>query len=189
MGFKRKWKNKSGTVIYYAWRNMKRRCNDKNDASYHRYGGRGISVCDEWMDSYDTFYEDMHATHADGLTLDRINCNGNYEKSNCRWATYSEQANNKNCNARIEYKGITKTIGEWADELNLSAKELSRAYKRYSCYSATTYNELFSPEYLFKLRIDNRHNQCIECGTEQTCHWYKKGKLCNTCYCKKYRSR
>ena len=84
----------SKTVEYKTWRAMLRRCYNKKCEAYRYYGERGIMVCEEWW-SFDTFLLDMGKRPAVGLSLDRINNNGNYEPGNCRWATSKEQANNK----------------------------------------------------------------------------------------------
>lgn len=94
-----KWRNPTSTKEYFAWRDMRRRCSNPKDASYASYGGRGISVCSEW-ESYDQFYEDMGEC-PEGLTLDRIDVNGNYSKENCRWATWKEQHNNQRRNVIV----------------------------------------------------------------------------------------
>jgi hypothetical protein len=89
-------RNKRGKKMpeYISWQAMKRRCyNEKND-NYRYYGGRGIKVCDNWINSFTNFFEDM-GERPKGYTLDRIDPYGNYEPSNCRWATYKQQSNNQ----------------------------------------------------------------------------------------------
>lgn len=100
--------------IYDTWRSMKKRCYLKSSHNYKNYGARGIKVCDEWLDP-DTFYKwSMENGYDDNLTLDRIDVNGNYESSNCRWVDVKTQQNNKRNNKYIIYNGVTKTMSEWA---------------------------------------------------------------------------
>ena len=93
---------------------MRRRCSLERDSSYPYYGGRGISVCEEWQKDYAAFRSwAMGAGYAPGLTLDRIDTDGNYAPDNCRWATRKEQNLNKRNNHRVEYDGKNLTLSEW----------------------------------------------------------------------------
>lgn len=97
--------------IWYA---MVRRCTDEKDAAFPDYGGRGISVCQEWLD-YETFFSDMGKRPSHLHTLDRKDNNGNYEPSNCRWATKKEQANNRRSTVFVDYQGKSISLTELAE--------------------------------------------------------------------------
>ena len=119
--------------IYKSWSNMLNRCNNKNDKRYSDWGGRGIKVCKEWK-IFPNFYKDMSSTFKLGLTLDRINNNGNYCKENCHWATRKEQAlNTRNIERAIHitFNGVTKTISEWAEEIGIKKTTLYMRIKNY----------------------------------------------------------
>lgn len=115
---------KSKTRAHAAWRRMRQRCLNPNDAQYPNYGGRGISICREW-ENFEVFYMDMGDPPV-GKSLDRIDVNGNYEPINCRWADDFTQGNNRRCVHRITKDGKTMTISEWAKELGLSRYTIVR---------------------------------------------------------------
>ncbi|KKL78882.1 hypothetical protein LCGC14_2020410 [marine sediment metagenome] len=97
---------------------MLRRCNDPEHKSYKYYGGRGIKICERWW-KFSDFLKDMGEC-PDGLSLERVNNNGNYEPGNCKWATQKEQCNNNRRNVKLTYKGKTMNMVQWAEELGIS---------------------------------------------------------------------
>lgn len=118
---KRKTHGMTKTRLYHIWQDMKARCYRKNNKNYDLYGGRGITVCEEWKNSFETFYEwSMANGYSDSLTIDRVDSNGNYEPSNCRWATQKQQCNNFSRNRILTLDGVSKTMSEWADITGIS---------------------------------------------------------------------
>lgn len=101
------------TRPYRAWSGMKRRCSNPNDAMYKHYGGRGIDVCDKWL-KFEGFWEDMQDTYFDDGTIERIDNDGNYNKENCKWVPFAEQALNRRSTRRITYKGKEYALAELA---------------------------------------------------------------------------
>lgn len=122
-------KKKPKTLEYTAWTNMKDRCYNPNMKSFHNYGGRGIKVCDRWME-FAAFLSDMGLKPSKAHSLDRIDFNGDYEPSNCRWATYKEQARNRRGNRKIFYLGKYKLLCEWAEEYGISRQRLKDYVRR-----------------------------------------------------------
>lgn len=109
-----------GTPEYIAWKNLRARCGNPKKPVYRYYGGRGIKCCERWNDFANFLADVGHRPTAD-CSIDRINADGHYEPSNCRWATKTEQANNR-CNShRLDHNGRTHTIAEWGELLDLSA--------------------------------------------------------------------
>lgn len=100
------------TTEYYIWRGLINRCYNPKTKHYARYGGRGIKVCDQWRHSFINFFNDV-GYRPEGLSLDRKDNNGNYEPSNCRWATTTEQQNNTRANVLVTYNGETKSLTQW----------------------------------------------------------------------------
>lgn len=99
---------------YVAWRSMLTRVTNSQAINFDDYGGRGITVCDRWLNSFESFLEDMGPKPSKAHSLDRINNNGNYEPGNCRWATQVEQNNNTRRNRYVTVSGVSKTVSEWA---------------------------------------------------------------------------
>lgn len=114
------------TKIYGIWKNMKIRCLNPKAQNFHLYGGRGISVCDRWVDSFENFYEDMKDGYEEGLSIERIEVDEGYYKENCRWVTMADQAKNKRNTAYITYKGVTKRAFDWAEIIGANPRSLSR---------------------------------------------------------------
>jgi hypothetical protein len=113
------------TRAFNAWCLMKQRCLDRNFPSYPRYGGRGITVCERWRDSFENFLADM-GEPPPGTSIDRENNEGNYEPGNCRWATLKEQARNKRSSRLLSLGGRTQCLAAWAEEVGIGVKVLER---------------------------------------------------------------
>lgn len=114
---------------YGIWCHIKERCNNSNNKHYHNYGQRGIKVCDRWQKSFLAFYEDM-GKRPIGMTLERINNNGNYESSNCKWATRKEQGNNTRRNVILIYKGRSQNVTQWCTQLGIRQQTMFGRIKR-----------------------------------------------------------
>lgn len=112
------------TPEYYSWASMKSRClNPKNDR-YAEYGGRGITICKRWIDSFENFYADM-GPRPDKTTLERRDTDGNYEPENCCWATQKEQQSNRRNNNLLTHDGVTLTITEWSRRLGFKERAIA----------------------------------------------------------------
>lgn len=120
----------SDSRIYRIYAGMKGRCYGPSNTHYEYYGGRGIKMCDEWLDDFMNFYEWAMANgYEDHLTIDRIDVNGNYCPENCRWATRKEQLNNTRQNRFLKFNGETHTVKEWADITGINVSTLRRRLK------------------------------------------------------------
>ena len=120
--------------IYRIYQHMKDRCYRVTDKRYQRYGGRGIKICDEWLNSFVEFYNwSIQNGYKENLTIDRIDNNGNYEPKNCRWITHKEQNRNYSRNVLLTYRGETKCIIEWSEELGIKYQTLKYRIKRGFC--------------------------------------------------------
>ena len=111
------------TRLYGIWSDMRLRCYDEKNIAYHRYGGRGITICNEWKNDVKAFYDWATANgYKDSLTIDRIDNDGNYCPENCRWATVKEQASNRRSNILVTHNGKTQTMKKWANEVGTPYK-------------------------------------------------------------------
>lgn len=114
------------TLEYRTWQNIKTRCSNPQTDGYHRYGGRGISVCDRWKDSFENFLEDMGRCPI-GKTIERKDNDMGYDPDNCKWASRKCQSRNKSNNHHVTFKGRAQIIAEWAEEIGVLQQSL-RSY-------------------------------------------------------------
>lgn len=120
--------NKSKTKLYKIWQGMKKRCFNKNEEHYKYYGERGIIVCDEWKNDFMSFYNwAINNEYKDNFTIERIDVNGNYEPSNCKWVTFQEQGYNKTNSKLYELNGEIKCLSQWCKLYNV---DYHLVYKR-----------------------------------------------------------
>lgn len=123
---------KGGTRLYHIYKSMKNRTTNPNYKEYKYYGGRGIKICDEWLNDFEKFYDwSVSNGYKDDLTIDRIDVNGNYSPCNCRWVTMKEQQNNRRNNHIITYHGETHTVKQWAEKLEINYNTLLSRINRY----------------------------------------------------------
>jgi hypothetical protein len=120
---------KSKTKTYNSWMNLKQRCLNPKNPKFKYYGGRGIKVCNRWLDSFDNFFKDMGEVPPKG-SIERINNNGDYSPENCRWATSKEQSSNRRSNKFITHNGETLGICEWSQRLGGSVSLITYRLQR-----------------------------------------------------------
>jgi hypothetical protein len=127
------------TAEYGIWKGMKERCYNATHKQYHRYGGRGITICDRWRNSFENFFADMGKRPSPKHSIDRENNDGNYEPGNCRWATMREQQNNRSSCSYITFEGRTKSLSAWCDLLGVPyARVQHRIYAGHTFVEAVT---------------------------------------------------
>lgn len=120
------WSNKKASPEWTAWNQMRQRCSNPKNSSFKRYGARGIVVCERWQ-KFENFLADMGPKPVGPkrfFSVERKNNNGNYEPSNCKWATQTEQSNNRRSNRIVSWNGVTKTVTQWASELGIKVQTL-----------------------------------------------------------------
>jgi hypothetical protein len=117
--------------LYGIWHAMKQRCFDKSQRSYPQYGGRGITICNEWLGDIRIFFDwAMSHGYADNLSIDRIDVNGHYCPENCRWVSTGEQARNKTSNIKITFNGTTRVLSDWAKIKGIDKSTLANRIKK-----------------------------------------------------------
>lgn len=114
----------TGSNEYHIWSSMIQRCTNPENGAYDQYGGRGISVCSRWRNSFESFYADMGPRPSVEHTLDRRDCDGNYEPGNCRWVTWDIQQNNRRNNVRVDHEGSNDTLSNIAKRSEVNYKTL-----------------------------------------------------------------
>lgn len=120
---------KSESMEYKAWQSMKERCYNLKFVAYKDYGGRGIKVCDEWLNSFENFYKDMGDKPSENHSLDRKNNNKHYTPENCRWVNTVDQSNNRRTNILIKIDGQTLTLTQHARRLGLNLNTIRSRYR------------------------------------------------------------
>lgn len=154
-------RNKGASLhpLYGTWRNMVARCHDPSAVGFRQYGGRGITVCDRWRADFFNFLEDMGARPSSGLTIDRINNDGNYEPGNCRWATRTEQNSNRRTRphpSAIEHDGKVLGITAWSRELGIKLTTLRRRIEKGKPIDAVLSTEIQSKPHLITYRGETK---------------------------------
>ena len=121
----------TGTLLYKKWVSIKYRCNNPHCTDYMNYGGRGIKVCKEWEESFDSFQKWAYESgYSDGLTIERIDCDKDYCPENCKWIPMPDQAKNRRMCLMFTYNGKTQNLKQWCDDLGLNYKSThQRIYK------------------------------------------------------------
>jgi hypothetical protein len=133
---------------YNIWADIKQRCRNKDDKGYPNYGGRGIKMCDEWYNSFELFLKDVGVRPSPEHSLDRINNDGDYEPSNCRWATRDVQSRNKRTNIWVEHNGQRMIITDWAIYFGISIRKFNNGIKKGKTHEevvAHLYNTIITP--------------------------------------------
>lgn len=159
------------TRLYYIWTSMKARCFNQNNHSFKYYGNRGITVCEEWKQSFESFAAWANANgYSDTLTLDRLDNNKGYSPDNCRWADRTAQSRNRRNNRLLTYKGETKTFGEWAEITGIKNEVL---WKRLLIYGWSVEKAFTTPvkehkktEYRFYFEFNNKRQTLLEWAKE-----------------------
>lgn len=146
---------------YKIWSAIKQRCYNEKHESYDLYGRHGITMCDEWKESFEAFYRDMGPRPSDDHSIDRKDNDLGYSKSNCRWSTHKEQANNRRSNTLYEFNGETKTLADWCRDLNIDYETVHSRLCRGWTFEKSVKQKIVSPK-----KTKYAHNGKIQTLTE-----------------------
>lgn len=163
-----------GTRIYNIWASMIGRCRWKSHTSWKWYGGRGIKVCRRWL-KFENFLSDMGHPPFDGATIDRVDVHGNYDPDNCRWATITKQARNRNGNLLLTYGNTTQCASDWAEQLGIPTHRIhDRKRRGWSDVRALTSPRFDSRMVIqFKGRVHNLRDWAVLLGIKPGTLWYR----------------
>ena len=158
---------------YKIWTGIKQRCTNPANHAYQWYGANGITICERWADSFDNFLADM-GPHTKGMSIDRIDGTKGYSPENCRWATYSEQSNNRSSNVWIEYGGERLTAAQWSHRLNGTRQLVKDRLRRgWSVADAVTLPhksiEHFMPDGTPAVDVARRNGVCVKAFQARIC--------------------
>lgn len=157
----------SDSPLYTRWLNMRQRTSNPNRADYARYGGRGVTVCAEWRESFEAFAHDMGPGFSPDLTLERVDNTRGYEPGNCRWATHVEQNRNRRSSRLLEFRGQTKSLVEWVELLGLRYHTVKARLSRLGWSVERALTTGADPSALAQLDADRRAAQAADSKTSQ----------------------
>lgn len=152
-----RWRSiKQHRAEYRIWNDMKTRCYNANSTHYADYGGRGIAICGRWLSSFEDFFSDIGPRPSPEHSIDRIDVNGNYEPSNCRWATQYEQTRNKRNTVKVEFNGQSVPLWSLAEQYNIPTsvviQRLGRGWRVEDALAATRYPSRIDEDVVRKIR-------------------------------------
>lgn len=135
-----------GTKVYQTWSGMRNRCNNPNNSRYHDYGGRGITVCEEWNNSFETFLRDMGEPKS-YESIERLDNSKPYSKENCIWATNKQQCNNRRSSVTVYFNGLQMTVEEYAKKIGLTQSGARKKVHREFCRFGSVFIKESDPAY------------------------------------------
>ncbi len=169
------------TPEYRCWTAMKQRCLNPKNADYPDYGGRGITICDRWMNSFENFLADM-GPRPEGMTIERVEVNGGYAPENCVWASYHAQSRNTSRNIKVAFQGKTQCLKDWAAELGMDFYTLRGRLKAgWSVQDAFTKPSATKREAMLAAQALGHHRVAAFGQTKTVAGWSQESGLSRNC--------